>query len=347
MAGEKEIRKIWSEGYWRKEARRIELAYWTLLKDKVPNVKPPKVAPKTEHRIEAFVRQLSLETDIGNLHVGLTSSDLEDNIRAKRLEDCVILIEELADVLYDQTKARIEDRDKQIIAYTHLMPAGITTIYHRFNYSLADGYKSPIVYKGIGGALGDFKIQEKLGLDRNEVNRHIFFGKECQETSNQTVTHVTEYEVASWIAWHASTMAKTANNVRQMFALGQAQHSHQDIGSTAIPLKKPNPWRYERVSGMAEHLYDLPAKVARIASSCLLERTLNNQSVLNHMFEDAFVVLAEMYNDMIMAFRQTEFIDQSKEAKERKYHTEELMLEEVLRGIPRLAAHLKINKKYS
>ena len=343
MESKEKLTLIWSEEFWMQEAERIEMAYWSLAG--LPNVQAPDDDTPTEHRLERFVRDLSRWTNIGNLHVGLTSSDLEDNIRIKRLEESLQVIGYLRGVFNSVVDLKTIEGDKVLIAYTHLMPAGVTRLSSRLKSIQKSNYSRPIVYKGIGGALGDFKIQNMLGLDRQTVNGAIFPGKVCQVTSTQTVDHLTELSVANTIIEDTIFLAKTANDIRQMFSVGQATHIQKDVGSTAIPGKKPNPWRYERVSGMAEMLYDLHARVARIASSCLLERTLTNQSVLNALFKEAFMVLAGMYEDMIDALRITHFIDQKEECEKSKYHTEEMMLEEVLGGTPRLLAHRSVHSK--
>jgi adenylosuccinate lyase len=158
------LKSVWSQKFWDEEAERIELAYWELIEDRVPNARPPKKLRPTEHRIEVFVRQLSRKHKLGNLHVGLTSSDLEDNIRAKRLEEsCFILDEMLAWTFI--AISPIEWGAPKLIAYTHLMPAGVTDYYHRVAPTLFAQISVPkITYKGIGGAIGDSKIQGILGL---------------------------------------------------------------------------------------------------------------------------------------------------------------------------------------
>lgn len=339
--------KIWGQQFWTDEAIRIELSYWDLIKDKIPNVPSPDMPEATEHRIEKFVRGLSYDTGIGNLHVGLTSSDLEDNIRIKRLEESLEVIDGKTKGMVSVVKEMIRGKGEyNLIAYTHLMPAGVVTVNQRFStYAFPETSKVKIEYKGIGGALGDSKIQKLLGLDKDSINYKVFPGKDIQGHCSQTVDHFTDYDTAAFIALMAASLAKFSNDMRQMFAFGQARHTHKDIGSTAIPAKKPNPWRYERASGMAEQLYDMPSKVARVLSSCLLERTLTNQSVLDRMFCEGFMVLEGMFDDIIDAVKVTEIVNQAKLCKDKKLHSEEAMLGLILKGQPRLKAHLKINGK--
>jgi adenylosuccinate lyase len=341
------LEQIWGEQFWTDEAIRIELCYWGLIKDKVPNISSPDMPLATEHRIEKFVRGLSYDTGIGNLHVGLTSSDLEDNIRAKRLEESLDIMNDKTMEMLDAVREMFKEKtDNTWIAYTHLVPAGTISVRHRFStYRFPKSNNVKIEYKGIGGALGDGKIQKMLGIGLDAINASVFPDKKCQQACSQTVDHYTEFDTAAYIVLMAASLAKFANDMRQMFAFSQVRHTHKDIGSTAIPAKKPNPWRYERASGMAEQLYDMPSKVARVLSSCLLERTLTNQSVLNRMFCEGFMVLEDMFNDIIDAVKVTEIVDQTKLCKNKNLHSEEQLLKLVLKGQPRLKAHLKINGK--
>ena len=344
------LQQIWSDEFWKEEATRIEMEYWQIIKKHIPEIHCVLGDFPTEHRIEKFVRELSVEKDIGNLHVGLTSSDLEDNVRIKRLELSFGLIEDKLTKMVEVMTER-GCPDKNMIAYTHLMPASTTTIQRRMlNWGEMLGAVNSIefIYKGIGGAIGDSEIQKLINgnWDGESENDFIFTGKECQEYPTQTVNHRTEYTVACAITWYAACLSKISNDIRQMFAFNQAIHTQKDVGSTAMAHKAPNPWRYERISGMAEMLYDLPTRVARVASSCLLERTLTNQSVLNYMFERAFNDLDLMIDDMTDALGKTEFIDQTKLCKNPVLHSEEEMLKLIKKGMPRLYAHKKIHEKY-
>ena len=299
---------IWSEKFWNKEAERIELEYAELLSDSLPETKAPADVKETEHRIEKFVRNLIHKTGKGSLHVGLTSSDLEDNIRILReYKSCKYLYDRLRDFWFVFEKSIKEDKTTFIVARTHLLPAGFITVEERFRPIIDTAYSAmsrpQFFFKGIGGSLGTRHVQKYLNitdedLDRIFAHNHI----RIQDSRSQTGNHLTEMDIANWLSTQAMIFAKLANDVRQMFAFGEAINDSKDVASTAIVQKQfPNPWRWERVSGMAEEIYNLPSLVTRISSSCLLERTLNNQSVLNHSLKNAFEVLEMMLDDAEVA----------------------------------------------
>ena len=63
------------------------------------------------------------------------------------------------------------------------------------------------------------------------------------------------------------------------------------------------------------------------------------------MFKDAFEIFEGMVEDMSRAIEVTEIIDQTKACKDKNLHSEARMLKQILKGKPRLEAHLKINGK--
>ena len=334
----RELSRIWSQATWDREAKRIELAYWQLIKDKVPHVRPPKVLRPTEHRIEAFVRKLARQTGIGNLHVGLTSSDLEDNIRALRLEKSLWLLRQTDANVWQAVE---QMPDVPLTAYTHLLRAGVTSKKGRFYPTLMAPNPIPIIVrKGIGGAIGTQWIQGLMGV--HDINRAIFPGKYTQSYSHQTGDHTTEFNAAAWITRTAALNAKIANDFRLMYALGQAEPKYDDTGSTAIPGKKPNPWRFESAAGKAKLLFCLPGQVADIMSDCLLERTLTNQAPLNRLFERGFKDLLGVQQQLTEAIDRTHLICDV-EPFDESLHTEEQMLKLIMQGVPREDAHKKIH----
>lgn len=344
---QKEIGKIWSREEWERIATRIELGYWNILKEKIPNVPPPKTFTNTEHRIEQFVRELSDSMGIGNLHVGLTSSDLCDNIRVDRIKRNTLTISKRLSSYYTLLSGFLTNT--KLVAYTHLLPAGKTTIGERILPILEAHKQNPyptIIYRGIKGSLGLNHIQHKLGISDTSLRKLMreIFGDDIhiQNTSHQTGNHLTEFNVAVWLAWETALLTKMANDFRMMFALGQAMHTHKDIGSTAIAGKRPNPWRFERVSGMSDIIYDLPAKVSRVAANCLLERTLTNQSTLNYVFKESFLLMDKLISDMETALLRTEVV---RYTGEDKFDSEERMVELILAGKSRLEAHKQINQE--
>lgn len=341
--------RIWSEEYWHEEATRIEIAYYNLIKDKIPAGSfPTQEVPPTEHRIEEFVRNLSMNLGIPNLHVGLTSSDLEDNIRIKRLEDSVTELSKRArQVMSTFENISLNANNDLIMAYTHLMPAGKTTVYYRFAPTLDVinqylNFTPVFIYRGIQGAIGDRNIQQLLGLTGEQLNS-VFGDKIQQRFSHQASDHYTDYQVACWIVGLTSAFVKLANDIRMMFALGQLCYEKDDIGSTALAHKAPNPWRFERIAGMFTSIINLPATIATASANCLLERTLTDQSVLSIEFGRSFVTAMGIINDFEDGLNGLKIIQEVRPFPDSEIE----LINSVLKGHGRLEAHITLNKTYA
>jgi adenylosuccinate lyase len=303
------LEAIWSLEFWENEAERIELTYWELIKDKLPNVPAAfNLSIGSEHRFEQFIRKLSRKRNIGNLHVGLTSSDLEDNIRCKRLKRSHYFLSGNLDSLHETIQHAVPTF--KVKAYTHLIEAGKIGLWERMDplQETFDNIQKPrFNYKGIGGSIGINHVQEYLGIKQSSLREII--SPFCQESKSQTGNHLTELEFAQWIQANAALLMKFCNDMRMMFAFGQARHSAGDVASTAIVSKQtPNPWRWEKASSLLDLLLDMPGQVARIMGNCLLERTLTNQSALNQIFERGTKDFAAIIELISEAWSKTEFM---------------------------------------
>ena len=345
------LEQIWSDIFWFEQAEAIELQYADLLNSHgVPKIPCPELPERTEHRIESFVRSVSHLNNRGEMHTGLTSSDLEENVRIYRLEMSWMVLNNLLNNFWSRFSEWYISNDINLKAYTHLMEAGEIGLMQRFRV-LKNTYgmiiRPYIMYRGIHGSLGTRHVQKALGISNEELDRLEWFrGKTIQPFASQSSNHITDLDVANWLVAQTAVLAKLANDLRQMFAKGEVYNSHKDIASTAIAQKKhPNPWRWERMSGMAEKIYHLPSIVARTLSSTLLERTLTDQSVLNDVFKDAIFTLNGLIEDATIGL-STLAINKDKEVKIYMLNPEIELAELVKKGVPRIDAYKQVNKEY-
>ncbi len=351
----KPLIRVWGEQYWQEVAIAIEKAYYNILSTHINDVPAPCGEPTpTEHRLEAFVRLASREINSGITHLGLTSSDLEDNIRIVRLyESTKYIANRLLDTQY-RLLTKIDKNNGRFIAYTHLLPAGVIYLVDRFAPTIDALYKSslkrPIYLKGIRGALGDRKIQHYIGITDKELD-DIFSNTfiEQQKHSSQTGDHLTEINTAQWLATNVALIAKIANDIRMMFAFGQAECNKKDIASTALVHKlTPNPWRWEKISGLSETLFTLPSTVYHILANCLLERTLTNQSSLSTLFREAFSTVDTILDNFDIALEQLRFIPNFKETEKLPEHlmSEFKLVDLVKGGLNREEAYSKLQQTF-
>jgi len=299
---EEKIDRVWCPRYWDEKAEEIEMAYWDAIKGKLPKGEPYSgEAEPTEHRIEAFVRRLAREKGLPNLHVGLTSSDIEDNVRASRLEDSNSLVQQyiFENVVGDASLLWI-DKEHKTAAKTHLMPAGSTDFWHRFMPTIESitniCLSVPIpIYKGIGGAIGDGRAQKLLGVVGSPL---VFHGRQ-QAHSHQASSHEFDMRSMSWLGMLAAKLHKLNLDIRLMVADADLVSTSKDVGSTAMPHKMPNPWRFERACGLLQSISKQFSVVCDAAANCALERTLTDQSILNLTFKRVYADMAHALVDTV------------------------------------------------
>lgn len=356
------IQEIWGEEYWFNLAADLEIKYSELLSQKgMPLGKITKEYDTlTEHRIERFIRMVSILEQNGNMHIGLTSSDLEDNIRIIRLVNSwQIINKKLGEFVY-LTKRIISMVDGYQDAYTHLKKTRSILLSRRYNYMISalnqlfdDGsFGKRVLLKGLGGSIGDAKIQSEIGIEPTELGvlssdwayEHTGVSINQQDFCSQTVSHVSELYIAFLLSGIGMILSKWCNDIRQMIAFGQASITIKDIASTAIVDKmEPNPWKFEKASTLFTNMFVLPNQISHIGANCLLERTLTNQSNLNLLFERAFSDLLQALDLLTEGMQDIKFIvsteDNFKKSGEYK------LLKLVKSGRHnRLQAYKKLNK---
>lgn len=346
-----ELDDIWSVEYWERKAEVIEMNYWGFIKSVISKGSFPKTRlSDPDHRIEEFVRKLGRKMENQNLHLGLTSSDLEDNIRTMRCEDSMSSIIIRLRINIIKLNGLVERDNKTITAFTHLKPAGKIDLVHRFapTLELLGLYclQPELICRGIKGSLGNKRMQKVLGVSDDNLREILSYHRE-QEHSHQAANHSADMESMVWILKVGAALAKLSGDIRMMFALGQARYSNAGtaIGSTAIAHKAPNPWRWERISGMMTSLIGLPGVAALAIADCHLERTLTDQSVLNSELERGFRTLQGMIVDMHNGLDGLHFTDDGLTVPDSEMEVLDLILNN--KSVGRLEAYYLINKKYN
>jgi len=336
------LQHIWSEKFWNECAEWIENKYFNLLPQNLKNIPNKSPLEPTNHRIEKFVRELCHKTGRGAYHIGLTSSDLEDNIRTIRIVESYNHISKKLESLTESLAKMLTN--KVIRAYTHLLPAGQTTLTNRFAHLLEyqKNIPDPVIhFKGIGGSVGRKHVQKHLKID--VVG---FFPPEYAKTQtycSQTGNHLSEIEITRWISEQTVFLTKLANDLRMMVVFNQIKITEKDVASTALVQKpRPNPWRLERVVGMSNEIFNKFPTVCRAAADCMLERTLTNQSVLNYALKELFLLIESMIRDINEFLQNCEFIVEEEE-NDPEIELADLMTE---KRIDRRAAYKIINNKH-
>jgi adenylosuccinate lyase len=324
------MRRLWSETNKRLLWRQL----WVVLAEvqcEYGLVKPDQVAELRRHMTEINLpRALEIETEIqhdlmaevqtfaeqcptagGIIHLGATSSDIEDNTDALRLRTALeLLLRSLSSLLRTLGLLIEKWADTPLMAFTHLQPAEPSTLGYRLalygqdllqDYQLIRNQAIGIKGKGFKGAVGTSAAYiELLGVDKivefetqlsNKLDLQFF------PVASQVYPRKQDYEVISALAGLGASLYKLAFDLRllQSPPIGELAEpfGEKQIGSSAMPFKR-NPIRSEKINSLARYLASLPRIAWDNAANSLLERTLDDSANRRIMLPEACLATDEL-----------------------------------------------------
>jgi len=266
-----------------------------------------------QHDLMAELRVFTEQCPIGGgiLHLGATSTDIEDNADALRLGTGLdLLLENLSSLL--KTLSRLIDKwaDTPLMAFTHLQPAEPSTLGYRlalYGQDLLEDYKTmgsqrlALRGKGFKGAVGtSASYSELLGID----NLPLFEQKLSKKlhlpffpVASQVYPRKQDFEVISALAGLGASLYKFAFDMRllQSPTIGELSEpfSEKQVGSSAMPFKR-NPVRAEKINSLARFLASLQHVAWDNAAHSLLERTLDDSANRRTILPEAFLAADEL-----------------------------------------------------
>jgi adenylosuccinate lyase len=312
--GSLEMRQLWSEAHKRLLWRQIWLAL-AEVEAEFGLVQPGQLADLRRHVADLDVpRALQIEAEIHHdlmaelktyaeqapeggriLHMGATSTDIEDNADVLRLRQSLdLLLEKLRHLLLDFAEKIELWADTPLIAFTHLQPAEPSTLGYRLAIYAQDlyldwqalvGLRASLRGKGLRGAVGtgaaygelvgvealpafQKRLSEKLALPFFPVATQVYPRKQ-------------DYQVVSGLAGLGTSLYKFAFDLRflQSAPIGEWREAftRQQVGSSAMPFKR-NPINAEKVDSLARLLAQMPRLAWDNAAHSLLERTLDDSA---------------------------------------------------------------------
>jgi adenylosuccinate lyase len=266
-----------------------------------------------QHDLMAELRVFAEQCPVGGgiLHLGSTSTDIEDNADALRLALGLDLILESLSTLLGTLSRLIEKwSDTPLIAFTHIQPAEPSTLGYRlavYGQDLLEDHKTlgsqrlAIRGKGFKGAVGTSAAYgELLGGD----NLPLFEQKLSKKlrlpffpVTSQTYPRKQDYEVITALAGLGASLYKFAFDLRllQSPPIGELNEpfGEKQVGSSAMPFKR-NPVRAEKINSLARYLASLPRIALDNSAHSLLERTLDDSANRRIILPEAFLAADEL-----------------------------------------------------
>lgn len=324
------MRKVWSEAYKRKLWREIWLAlaevqseYGLVSIEQLDDLRKhaadidmqraQEIEADIHHDLMAELQVYTEQCPLGGsiLHLGATSTDIEDNTDALRIRASLeITLDKLRRLLYELAAKIDKWAETPIIAFTHLQPAEPSTLGYRLaqygqdlfmDWTAIARSRSEIRGKGFKGAVGtsaafadligedklpefEVKLADKLGLDFYPVTSQVYPRKQ-------------DYQVISALAGLGSSLYKFAFDLRllQSPPIGEwaEPFSQKQVGSSAMPFKR-NPVNSEKLNSLGRLLAQMPRVAWDNAAHSLLERTLDDSANRRTLLPEAFLAADEM-----------------------------------------------------
>ena len=272
-----------------------------------------EIESEIQHDLVAELHTFAEQCPIGGriIHLGATSTDIEDNADALRLRSGLeLLLASLATLL--RTLASLIEKwaDTPLIGFTHLQPAEPSTLGYRLaiygqdllrDYELLKQMSAGIRGKGFKGAVGtSASYVELLGasnLDDFENKVSQALGLPFFPVATQVYPRKQDYEVVSSLTGLGASLYKLAFDLRvlQSPLVGELAEGfgEKQIGSSAMPFKR-NPILSEKVNSLARHLASLPRIAWDNAAHSLLERTLDDSANRRILLPEACLAADEL-----------------------------------------------------
>ena len=325
-----EMRSLWSEA----QKRRMWREIWVALAEVQASfdmIRPEQVADlrMRVHDVDV-TRALEIEAEIhhdlmaelkvfaeqcplggGILHLGSTSTDIEDNTDALRVRKSLdLIIRHLSQLLVIFSDLIERWADTPLIAFTHLQPAEPSTLGYRLAQYAQDllidwenlrRARAHIRGKGFKGAVGTAaSYAELLGEDNLaefETRMSTQLGLPFFPVTTQTYPRKQDYQVISDLTGLGGSLYKFAFDLRilQSPPIGEIAEPFKtkQIGSSAMPFKR-NPINAEKIDSLGRMLAQFPRTAWDNAAHSLLERTLDDSANRRIILPESFLIADEL-----------------------------------------------------
>jgi adenylosuccinate lyase len=333
--GSPQMRQVWSEVHKRRLWRNLWLALaevqagYGLVNDEqlahlrlhVKDVDMPRalqIEAEIHHDLMAELKTYAEQAPSGGaiLHLGATSTDIEDNADVLRMRQSLdLLLNGLRRLLLAFADKIEAWADTPLMAFTHLQPAEPSTLGYRLalyaqdllaDLEILQAVRQRLRGKGFKGAVGsgasyaeligveqlaefEKKLSERLGLAFFPVTSQVYPRKQ-------------DYQVICALAGLGSSLYKFAFDLRilQSPLVGELSEpfAPRQVGSSAMPFKR-NPINSEKIDSLARLLAQMPRLAWDNAAHSLLERTLDDSANRRSLLPEAFLICDELVSTAI------------------------------------------------
>lgn len=384
--GSDEMREIFSEVNRRKTWRKVWVAlakaqqkaglitkdeYTAIEKNsqKIDLNKAHKIEKEIYHDLMAEIRVFATQSGKagGKIHLGSTSTDIEDNALTINILQALEITQNKLKTLLKSFSLQIKKyRETICMGYTHLQPAEPTTLGYRLSIYAQDllndlkflrYFRDNLKTKGMKGAVGTSasyaKLLEGKQIDAFKLSKLVMESLGLEETTvnYQTYPRKIDLHLTFALSSIAQSLHKFAFDLRIMqspnFGEWSEPRSSKRVGSSAMPFKR-NPDKAEKICSLARYVSTLPSLAWNNAANTLLERTLDDSANRRIFIPEGFLAtdeilsVAEELIKGLIIFKEN--ISRNLDKFGPFSATESLMMEAVIRGANRQEIHERIRQ---
>jgi len=267
------------------------------------------------HEINAELKAFSEQAIIGGnkIHLGATSSDIEDNADILRISEAFAIIKkELVTVLKLCGAYAVKYSDLLVPGRTHLQIASPTTLGYRFclwaqdfwtDLEELENVRSHLLAKGFRGSVGtsasynELLLESSLATAKMEKIALKKLGLKAFEITSQTYPRKQDLRVINLLSNIAQSAYKFALDIRILQSSGIDEVKEwfglNQVGSSAMPHKK-NPAACEKICSLSRILSTTPNIFWQNAANSALERTLDDSANRRILLGESFLLTEEI-----------------------------------------------------
>jgi adenylosuccinate lyase len=272
-----------------------------------------QIEAEIQHDLMAELKVFAGQAPLGGaiLHLGATSTDIEDNADVLRMCQALdLVLEELRPVLLALAKHIQTWAETPLMAFTHLQPAEPSTLGYRLasyaqdlsaDWQALRQVRLGLRGKGFKGAVGSGAAYAELidlpNLPEFERRLSVRLDLPFYPVTTQVYPRKQDYQMISALAGLGGSLYKFAFDLRllQSPPLGEWREpfGEQQVGSSAMPFKR-NPVNAEKIDSLARLLAQMPRLAWDNAAHSLLERTLDDSANRRTLLPEAFLIADEL-----------------------------------------------------
>ncbi len=343
----------------RKDAQRI-MDSATTKQVKLSRVK--EIESQIKHDVMSLVRALSEVAGASGayVHLGATSSDINDTATALQLKEASELLEKRLDH-FEKTLIEKAQRYKRTIMMgrTHGQHALPITLGFKFAVWTRENARhiqrlrqcrERLLVGKMSGAVG---TQAGLGPNAIKIQELVMhkLGLSAADISTQIIQRDIHAEFISYLAIVASTLDKIATEIRELQRpeigeLAEPFEKAKQVGSSTMPHKQ-NPELCERVCGLAKIIRSLVVPALDDVSTWH-ERDLTNTSAERFIIPETCIlvdyILYLMTNILVSLWVNEERMRKNIDLTQGRAMSEAVMIALVGKGVGRQEAHEILRK---